>query len=486
MFYQVDNGLLNSFISRHSWISELAGILPLSSLIDFIEIRPKKHILELSGAVPMWSWAITPAGSRLLLSSAADLADRDCLLDCFGETIALEALDGRYGDRYYIKSPGTLRLVFDGHDAATITNDHQNMTEIDMAKENRRVQNLEIVHLTRYEPNSENRHHASDWRTLLGSQWRAASNLYIATSLTGWLLLIGLITLSVLLNSWISFYFLLVIPITGVVIFCLYGIKPRRFLVESESDYNRLVVVTEHMNSTDWFVIFGESTIVNSFLNRQLSPEGPSINTKMVRVLRHFLRILILGQWALALGSAATKRVDSYIICFWIAFSIFCHSYLITPTRCAKDWSKSLANLNIERYHTKISTRRALLNTILALNPDAFPSDEKSGGEKFFSGGLKWIDPILAQSQSRSCWEEATLMAMKEAGMQPISEVLSHFGNYSPNGLSGEWNTKYPINNKENYWAKYIPEGIYLAAKIKQEMRLPGKKVRRIEDASSV
>ncbi|KAL7936853.1 hypothetical protein V8C35DRAFT_293990 [Trichoderma chlorosporum] len=486
MFYRADNGLLNSFISQHSWISELAGILPLSSLIDFIEIPPKRHILELSGAVPMWSWAITPAGSRLMLSNTADRAKKDCLLDCFGETVALEALDGRYGDRYYIKSPETLRLVLDGHHAATITNDHHNMIKTGMAKEDYRIQNLEIVHLTRYMPNSENQYHLSNWRTLLASQWRAASYLYIATSLTGWLLLLGLITLSVLLNSWISLSFLLVIPVTGAVIFCLYGTKPRRLLVESESDYNRLVVVTEHMNSTDWFVIFGESTIVNSFLNRPLSPEGPSIATGMVLVLRNFLRVLILGQWGLALGAAATKRVDSYIICFWIAFSIVCHAYLITPSRCASDWSKSLANLDIKRCRTQISTRRALLNTILALNPDAFPSTEKPGGEVFFPGGLRWIDPILAQSPSRSRWEEATLQAMRETGSRPIREGVSPVGDSFTYDLSEEWNTKYSIQNEENYWAKYIPEGIYLAAKIKQEMRLPGKKVRRIEDSSTV
>jgi hypothetical protein len=44
-----------SILDRNAWLGELAGILPLSAVIDFIKIPPKLHILELVGAVLLWS-----------------------------------------------------------------------------------------------------------------------------------------------------------------------------------------------------------------------------------------------------------------------------------------------------------------------------------------------------------------------------------------------------------------------------------------------
>jgi len=45
-----------------------------------------------------------------------------------------------------------------------------------------------------------------------------------------------------------------------------------------------------------------------------------------------------------------------------------------------------------------------------------------------------------------------------------------HYRGIDENILSGEWNNKY----KDNYWRRFIQEGIYMAAKIKQEAKLPG------------
>jgi hypothetical protein len=59
---------LNDILTRHSWVGELAGILPLSALIDFIDVPRKFHVLQLAGAVPLWNWPVTPSGSRILLS----------------------------------------------------------------------------------------------------------------------------------------------------------------------------------------------------------------------------------------------------------------------------------------------------------------------------------------------------------------------------------------------------------------------------------
>jgi hypothetical protein len=60
MAFQATVDSLSSILERHGWVSELAGILPLSALIDFIDMPPKLHILELFGReylACMWPFA---------------------------------------------------------------------------------------------------------------------------------------------------------------------------------------------------------------------------------------------------------------------------------------------------------------------------------------------------------------------------------------------------------------------------------------------
>jgi hypothetical protein len=479
MFQAVVDSLARVLL-RNSWVGELAGILPLSALIDFIEILPKLHILELGGAVPLWSWTITPSGSRVLLATQKKFSSQDCYQDRFGNTVALEALDGRNGQRYYASSPETLRLVLGAYPVVEIQNDHENMAGgFDM-----RIQNLEVVHVSRIDSNVQPAPPCSLWYQVLVNLCRVTSPLFQAANILGWIMLIGTIIISAFLQIWISFAFLLLVPVTGIAVSSLYGSRPRRLLVDKLSKFNRLIVVTEHMNSADWLVIYGESTIINSLLNRPLKPNGPSLSPALTVAFRFLLRIFILGQWGLALGAAATKNWNSYFICFWIFFSIFSHAYLITPNRGAKDWSKLEARLKVERYSIRVSTRRALVNTIVSLNPDTFPFDDKVGGPdttKFYDEGMKWVDPILTPSKKRTIWEEATLRAMVEAQPQlaaaNVNLSLSNFKN-SEGVLSTGWYKDY-ADPYECHWRKFIPEGIYAAAKIKREAKLPGQKVVR-------
>lgn len=457
---------LNRILDKHKWTAELAGILPLSALIDFLDIPPKFHVFELAGAAPLWSWPVTPAGSRLLLSE--DISPlQACYLDRYGNSVALQGSDGRYGDRYLIASPETVRLCLSSQHARIIENDHENMHEDD-----KRTQNLDIVYVFRF-PNAVDHDVSSSWlRYIFRDTLWMHSPIYLATSFFGWMFWAGMMIMSGILQTWVSLAFLALMPGTGIIVFILFGSRPRTLLSEKPSEYNRLILVSEHENSTDWTAFYGESSIVNSLLNRQLEPKGPMKVKGRQYLLRLLLRALIFAQWAAALGAAAKKDWNAYFICFWIAFCIFVHSYILKPERAAKDWLNSTAKAQIQRYQMQVSSRRALLNTIISLNPDTFTPNNRT---KFYDGGMKWIDPILKSGPERSKWEEATLEAMAEVSSN-ISDANLDSENYratNENFLSGEWNEKY----KGSYWRRFIQEGIYVAAKIKHEAKLPGAMV---------
>jgi hypothetical protein len=271
MFESAVKGLA-AILDRNHWVAELAGILPLSALIDFIDIPPKLHIFQLAGAAPLWSWPVTPAGSRLLLSDDKPL-QQGCYLDRYGNSVALLGLDGRWGERYNLASPETVRLCVTSHRACTIDNLHGNMNDDD-----KRIQNLEVIYVSRLQP--PNRHElSSSWlRHVLLDPWWMYSPRYLATSILGWITLLGMIAMCIILQTYLAMAFLLVVPLTGTVIFALYGSSPRGLLVTepvSGKRYNRLILVAEHVNAADWIVFYGESTIVNSLLNRPLEPRGP-------------------------------------------------------------------------------------------------------------------------------------------------------------------------------------------------------------------
>jgi hypothetical protein len=139
----------------------------------------------------------------------------------------------------------------------------------------------------------------------------------------GWIILLGIITTRGILQCYLALVFLVVVPLTSSIAFSIYGSRPRALLVSDSSPYNRLILVAGYMYITDWMAFYGESTIVNSLLNRPLEPKGPKMSSSVSTLLRIVLRILVLGQWALALREAATKNWNSYRISFWVAFIIF-------------------------------------------------------------------------------------------------------------------------------------------------------------------
>lgn len=466
---------LKLILDRYAWAAELAGILPLSALIDFIDIPLKLHVFQLTGAVPLWSWPVTPQGSRLLLSD--QYKEKECYLDRYGSSMAFMALDGRYGDNYAISCPETVRLCLSTQTPYNVHNDHENMSGTDL-----RIQNLEFVHVRRLE-DKEHKAPSGSWLShIFLNHGTATSVWYSAISAIGWTVMLGMIAMGGILRAYLSLAFLAAVLGTGLVTMVLYGCQPRRLLVQDRSPYNRLVLVTEHMNSRKWTVFYGESTIVNSLLNRPLEPDGPELSSPVAACLLLALRILIIGQWALVIGSAALKSWDAYFITFWIIFCIFSHAYLIPPRTVVNGWMRSNACIQINRFSTRLSSRRALLNTLIALNPDTFPwlTEEKcEDRSKFDRGAMRWVDPILAPGTSRSEWEEATREALNEAAERyPSDETLLTQMRQDKEGksLGPAWNSTYPTGRK-NYWKPFVLEGIYMAAKLRLEAKAPRRMV---------
>ncbi|CAI7571861.1 unnamed protein product [Penicillium bialowiezense] len=436
---------MNAILSSHPWSQELASILPLSALIDFLDVPRTLHTFQLTGNQPLWCWPITPSASRLLLSNKVQ---DSCNLDRFGASLNPICLDGRHGDLYHMMSPETLRLCLESLDSTQIANDHPNMK----LKE-ARIQNLEVVRVSRAKQTS-----------------RFGFRVFFVHSI-GWIFFFGLLIMSVILNCFMMIGFLGALLLSGVVIHFIHGGGPRKLLVEAGSEYNRVVVSAMHTNETNWKIFYGESSIVNSLVNRPLSPKRNTNTTHWS--LRYILRFLIISQWGFAIGAATLKGWDAYFIVFWISFC----AYLFPSEITVRRWMEKDAKLELSRYQVQLSSRRALLNTIMALNPDTFAVDQttKKDTNLLFEGALKWIDPILKEGPDRTRWENITRLAMIEA-RQPSVDTSSH--------SSGTIDEKHQEviaaralikSHEKEYWHKYIAEGIEMAANIRRVGHLTGR-----------
>lgn len=511
---------LAELIGSPAWVAEVAGILPLSALIDFVDVPQKLHIHQLVSAVPHWSWPVTPAGSRLLLEDAPTGTQQVCVLDRFGRSTGLEGLDGAFGVRYFVMNPETIRLIMDSLSATSIENNHDNMYK--MKKSDMRVQNLQVLFVSRNPPspastNNNNNTGSGLWR--LFSSWKAthSSLSYQLTSLLGWVILLGLVAAAGIFRLYLAAVFLVLMPITGLCVSRLYPGSPRKLLKSPRpNEPMRMVVVTEHMNSADWIAFYGPSTVINSLLNTPLEPSSdtttPSASSSTITthfLLRTLLRVLVLGQWALAIGASATKDWNSFFISFWVLFCNVTHGYVIPPSKQAGAWASAqgCANLSITKCSATVSTRRALLSTLVALNPESFKevAPEEEGQAEFPKGTTRWIDPILPTGASRTEWEKAMRKALKQLapggwdkdGFEALEHVLEpemekklckveveEKAIGAPQGpdvvknlpaLSEGWNEEYM--DKSFYWKRFVPEGIYMAAKIREKGRVQGDKV---------
>ncbi|KAI1090944.1 hypothetical protein F5B19DRAFT_460945, partial [Rostrohypoxylon terebratum] len=351
---------------------------------------------------------------------------------------------------YNAASPKTLQLCLETSPRTEVDNDHPNMLE-----DNPRPQNLTVVHVSRLDGAGKSR----------------SSRILSSASIFGWILLLGLTVAMIILKCYISVAFLLIMPATGVSIYITRGGDKPTLRVTCGSNYNRLVVAALHMNETDWLAFYGETTLVNALLNRPLRVKRFSRANRWVFSIS--LRILVLGQWSLAIGAASTQSWDAYIITFWILLCILSNLFVFSTHRCCGNWLEKSAGFRLKRIEAKLSSRRALLNTLVALNPDTVPYDPTTMQDIHdgpFPSSLTWMDPILKTCAQRTMWEEATWMAMTTK-----RDEKKHANKDGDSNKSGTEKPSWSENYIQHYWCKYIPEGIIMADKIKKAGHLTGR-----------
>jgi len=377
------------------WLQQLAGILPLTALIEFIDLATKLHVFELGGAVSLWHWPVTPAGARLLLSSRENTDA--CCLDHIENCTILHCIDGRYGDNYPSSTPTTTRLCVSTREVAIrVENDSPNMKA-----EGGRKQKLEVVLLTQLQPtflsNLADPLVSKQPSSFLRRYVRglsAYSVKYRIVAGVGWACWIGATIVSFMARLYVAGAYLLLMPLTGLLVRITHGSAPRHLLDERSSDFQRMVVATSSMNGSDWFAFYGGSYTVNSLLNKPLYRVGVAPISTIIKIL---LRVLIGGQWVLIVGSCALQDWNALVISMWLTFCLLISTFAYPPESSVRDWLRYSCNISVERIQAEFSTRRSMLSAMIYLNPDSIERR------------TKWIDPILADTAERREWESAVL-----------------------------------------------------------------------------
>lgn len=392
------------------WTQQLAGILPFSALIEFIDVGAKIHLYELTGRIPLWKWPITPAGARLLLSS--ENIHNACCLDRPSRSAILHCIDGKFGDLYPCNSPATTRLYLSGEsDVHYIPNESSNMTA--MAA---RRQKLTVVHFT---PGVAGSAH--------GSRPFALHSLrYWIGRTIGWLFWITLTIVALFCGQYYALAYYLLMPITGLVVCATHGFEARQLMYPDHPSPDRLVVVTNSLNASEWWAFYGKPGLINAMLNK---PLYRSTKTPAPKILKWLTQLLIISQWVCAVGSCALQNWNALFISLWIVLCALESAYGYPPESNVHDWLSRDCNVVMNRYQADFSSRRAMLSALVYMSPDSR------------DGRTKWIDPILADAEDRREWEAALLGHMNDESK--VDDIAKH-----------------------KYWWKFILEGMEMGKKL--------------------
>ena len=413
--------LFTGTLTFPTWVQQLMGILPLSALVEFIDVATKLHVFELNGSVPLWSWPITPAGARLLLSTE-DISNA-CCLDRPTRSFDLHCIDGRYGNYYPSCIPTTLWLYISAQKSdITVENTSSNMADKGLRK-----QSLDTFIVCDQDP-VPSKWSRSRLSRILNRFLSGRSPKYWLLSGVGWLCLIGFTVVSLLAGLYIASAYLILMPFTGFIVQLTHGGGPRRLLDQPVSPWARLVVVNSSLNSSEWSAFYGRSSTLNALLNKPLV--RPSI-TPAPNTLRHLIRLTIGGQWILAVGACARQDWNALFISSWILLCSVLSNYGYQPEESIQDWLQYTCSIHMKKVHADFSTRRALLSALIYLNPD---SKDKC---------TDWIDPILSNRRERSDWESTALKFI---------ETIP----YDDETMKGK------------YWWKYLMEGYEVAINVKK------------------
>lgn len=375
-------------------IQQLAGILPLTALVEFIDLPTKLHGFHLTGHVSLWNWPITPAGARLLLQTH-DNADA-CCLDSFDRSATLHCIDGRFGDIYPSSTPTTTRLWL----GTLKPSFNVGNLSARMRQEHIRRQRLEVI-LIMSNPDVAPRPPINPRLPFLYSivrtGWRPLR--YKLLTLTGWVLWSAAVALTLASKLYVAAAYLLLLPLSGITVKYTHGGQPRRLLDDRIAEYKRVVVATNSLNASDWWLFYGGSPTVNSLLNKPLNRVGRPAGRQAAVVLQ----VLILGQWALAVGSCALQDWNAIVVSLWLAFCSFSSAYLYPANQGVRDWLEMDCGLKARKVTAEFSSRRSMLSAMVYLNPDTK------------TGSLSWMNPILAPCDERTRWEAALLKYIEDS-----------------------------------------------------------------------
>ncbi|KAI5779660.1 hypothetical protein DFH27DRAFT_657290 [Peziza echinospora] len=427
----------------NDWLANAAGILPLSTLIDFINVATSLHTYELVGiSHSLWQWPITPSGAQLLMSRADDLFG-GCTLDRAEVTPALQCIDTRWADLYPCASPFTMRLCTQSSKKrGTIKSDEIKKAKFDAERSGRPIM-LDLVIVSHFGHCAPVRGSAEEGRQSFYENWLPRSldpdahgknNIRrLAASYLGWALWIGCMVLAIVgnLQWYISAAYLATILVTGSIVRYTHGHDHRKLLNVNKdltTAFQRLVVAADNMNAMQWTAYLGGSEVVNALMNKPLyrTNEAP----KHYNLLRWVLGISITAQWVFVVLASAQQNWNAFIIAFWIIFCAVTSAVIYTPSDAVQDWL-AMNHVEFEKVRIEVSNRRVMLSILVGMNNDR--KDEKMIVGKDASKGrnTRWIDPILKSSADREMWEEALYAALDIAAEHPkwepgrvVDEVL--------------------------------------------------------------
>lgn len=378
----------------HSWLANAAGILPLSAFISFIDSSTDIHLYDLCGSLPLWAWAMTPAGARLLFATLADPAATfgGCFLDRAENTMPVHCIDGRWGDLYPSSSPYTVRLCVSACSsvAKMVTAQARRALESAAGISEGRPLTLEVIRV-RLLP--------TERHSLVHRYFAQQPPRWRLVSLLCWLAWAALVIISITTHQNIAVAYLFTIVATGVVIRFAdtHHAGPRHLINTRDECHPRLVVASNSMNAIRWTAFLGGHKLIDSLLNKPLYSTSPySILDRQRRSsVRALLHLLIAGQWSIIVAACAMQDWNALLISAWIAICACCSPFS-TPEHAIREWLR-INGLCLEKAEVTMSNRRVMLGALMALNPD-----QNSPGLK----KNRWIDPILAPSDDRTHWEQ--------------------------------------------------------------------------------
>jgi hypothetical protein len=396
------------------WAQQLASILPLAVLLEFADLETKLHVFELSGLNPLWNWPVTPKGARLL-SSDEDTSDA-CCLDRPGRTAELHCMDCKFGNFYPCSAPTTTRLYIKAKSVDT----RLKSGWANGLSPNGRKHNLHLLMVT-HQPSQKQ---AGSWLwTIKGGK---SKRLFFATA-CGWIFWLGLLAVSFFAGLYIASAYLASMPLTGLAVSLRFGGQPREPMGGNEvGDINRLAVVTNSVNSCEWFAFYGPKEPINGLLNRPLLRSG---NPGRQTLTGWMIRICVASQWGLAIAACVFQGWDAFSVTIWVAFCALTTEHIYPPESAAHDWLDSVCGLKLYRVKIPFTSRRSMLAALVHINPD--------------QENTEWLDPILSKThQERKDWESATLAYSRTRCLNPDLE--------------------------KDYWYNFVKEGVTLGVKIQE------------------